>query len=208
MRHKLTCIALVLSNSVGWACSIPGANLLPPGTTFAIGPAVANAINSNSSYVTTIYNARDVWNATAAAYRIGGWSGVVTQSDCPNGIRQIGAVKFDKCPQFNNVQTMYSYAYTDTATGSVSFNLMYPWSNTPGPYELDLQSALAHEFGHVLGLDHEDNGICGTTSSTQNCNTNPRVDTMGAWQVYGQTCQRNLTNNDIISANTFYRGSR
>lgn len=206
MLKKIICIGLMLSNSMGWACAIPGASLLPSGTTFGIGPTVSQVVNSNPAYVSAILNARDAWNVTAAANRIGGWSGQVTNSDCPYGPRQIGAVPFYQCAQFSDPVTKFKLAIMDFQTRSITLNLAYSWSISPNQYEHDVQSVLVHEFGHVLGLNHQDNGQC-TDVSTLSCSTSPRAESMSADNHAGDTCRRVLSTNDINSANALYNGN-
>lgn len=207
MLKKVVCIGLMLSNSMGWAgCFNPGTPKLPFGTNFGIGPTVSSVLNSNPAFVSALLNARDAWNVTAAANRIGGWSGQVTNSDCPYGPRQIGAVPFYQCPQFSDPVTKFKLALMDYATGSITLNTAYSWSLNPSPYEHDVQTVLTHEFGHVLGLNHQDNGQC-TEASTLSCSTSPRAETMSETDIGGQTCRRVLTTNDINSANDLYNGT-
>lgn len=205
MLKRIACVGLMLSNSLGWACHYPGTALLPAGTTFGIGPTVSSVVNSNAAYVSAILNARDAWNVTAAANLIGGWSGQVTNSDCPYGPRQIGAVPFYQCPQFSDPVTKFKVAIMDFATQSITLNLAYSWSINPSLYEHDVQTVLTHEFGHVLGLQHQDNGQC-TDTTTLSCDTSPRAETMSSDNFSGQTCRRVLSTNDINSANALYNG--
>lgn len=210
MLKKIVCIGLVFSTTIASACQwLPR---LPHGTTISIGPAVANAVQSNPAIATAIYDALNAWNGTLAGGTIGGYSGYVTGNDCPtySGIIQIGALYYDTttCPlitQLTPYDRLYALAYTDSATRSITVNLNYSWSLNPGPYDFDLQSVLAHEFGHVLGLAHQDNGQCVDTTSLS-CSTSPRIETMSKFTPQGSTCRRVVVANDINSMNAVYSG--
>ncbi len=206
MLKKIVCIGLILSSSVVFACP-SGLSRLPYGSPVSLGPTVYSVVTSNPAFATVIYNARNAWNVTSAANYIGGWSGRVTGSDCPSGEMQIGAVAYSggggTCGFLP--PSGAALAFMDFATRSITVNLNYSWSLSPGPGQYDLQSVLTHEFGHVLGLAHQDAGVCNTTSSAS-CATTPNKETMGAGQYDGETCQRDLSTNDINSANNLYNG--
>jgi hypothetical protein len=212
MRTKLLCIGLIFSTSVASACTV-GIGRLESNTPVSLGPNVYSAIQSTPAIINTILNARDAWNVTSAAGRIGGWSGSVTATDCPLGPMQIGALMFDSgsCSVANSlIDRDGTLAFVEYSTRSVTVNLNYVWSLTPGPYDWDLQSILVHEFGHVLGLAHQDGGICGTPQipnmNSQTCAASPGRESMGTHLFQGETCMRDLSVNDINSANFFYNG--
>lgn len=214
MRAKLLCIGLVCSTAMAGACVLPYTSQLGYYSPVAVGPNVYSAVQITPAIATTIYNARNAWNVTNAADRIGDWSGEITSSDCPvTGTMQIGALPFDNdsCSVANTLGTLRdnTLAFVDPATRSVTVNLNYVWSLNPGRYDWDLQSILAHEFGHVLGLAHQDFGVCASASvpnmPSQTCAENPNRETMGTHMSgQGETCMRDLSINDINSANGFY----
>lgn len=206
MLKKIVCIGLIFSSTVGSAC--PWISRLPSGTMVSVGPAVAAAVETTPAIAAAIYDALNAWNGTLAAGAIGGYSGVVTGSDCPtySGVMQIGALSYDDttCPMVLQIPNRkFVFAWTDAATRSITVNLNWSWSLTPGPNDFDLQSVLAHEFGHVLGLGHQDNGQCVETTSLS-CSTSPRIETMSRGTPQGSTCRRVLVGNDINSVNSLY----
>src|SRR5713101_1155618 len=174
-----------------------------------------------------ILAARDAWDVTGAVNRIGDWSGIVTGSDCPVGQPlQIGAFDFFSvsCPVVDaslNGQT--ALAITDVVatdfpcpqcgTLSISVNLAYAvhvnlphFSLNPNPGQIDLQSVLTHEFGHLLGLRHM-KGVTCTTDQGLCCAQDPNKNTMQSDTCRGDTCQRDLSQIDIANANTLYGAS-
>lgn len=218
MWNKLLGIGLIFGTSIAGACVMSGATKLPANTTVALSPAVYNAAVANPAIGTAILAARDAWDATNATNRIGDWSGVVTGSDCPAGQPfQVGAIAFanSTCQTITayyggNSSTIlafvdyYSGICTQCGTKSVTLNLNFAWSLNPASGEYDIQSVLAHEFGHVLGLAHEDGGTCSNTSASPACAGSPNRETMGGQAYPGETCMRDLSTNDIASANGYY----
>lgn len=224
MWKNLLAIGLMCSSSMVGACLLEKATQLPLNTPVALSPSVYNAVVANPAYGTAILAARDAWNVTNARNRIGNWSGVVTNSDCPTGQPfQVGAIAFTNSTcepligNFPDPTTRNSFlAFVDydprkctgsgCGTKSVTLNLNYSWSLNPILGEYDIQSVLAHEFGHVLGLAHQDQGLCDQTSSPT-CLTTPGRETMGAqvpsWITWS-SCIRDLSTNDVNSANQLY----
>ena len=205
MLKKILCVGLIASSTVASAC--PWLGTLNRGSTVSIGPTVSSILQSNPAVATAIYNAAAAWNSTLAAGYIEGYSGIVTGSDCPayTGTMQIGALAFlgNTCPTLASYQKSNVLALVDSSTRSITVNLNFAWSLNPGLGEFDLQSVLTHEFGHMLGLGHQNNGEC-NDNSTQSCSTSPRIETMNAGIAAATTCQRVLTNNDVDSANSLY----
>ena len=72
-------------------------------------------------------------------------------------------------------------------------------SPTGEPFFIDLQSTMAHEFGHHLGLDHT--GLPGGASS--GCGPLVPSATMWAFATDGDTTGRNLHPEDVIGVTVF-----
>jgi hypothetical protein len=74
-------------------CYFPTVPLLPPNTNFPLGPNMYAAIVAYAPHLTSrLLAARDAWDATDAANRIGDWNGIVTGSDCPSADFQGGRI--------------------------------------------------------------------------------------------------------------------
>lgn len=94
-------------------------------------------------------------------------------------------------------------------TKSLILNLNYPFSfdGTPAVGEYDLQSVLAHEFGHVLGFTHQYDGVCtdgiDPPPVVPACSADFNRETMGGsfGTGVGETCLRDIEPNDGDSAN-------
>ncbi len=228
MKRELIAMALIASVSQyswGQACTMMFASQFPH-TQIALGPNAYAAIVNTPGVAEAILNARDVWDSTDARDRLGDWNGVVTASDCPSDNNplqyQLGALAFSgsNCITLGTLKDpgrtlafvdyyITSPCYYRCGTKSITVNLNYAWSvaGEPLPSEVDLQSILAHEFGHVLGLQHMYNGQCNPNSPTYpSCAVNPNRETMtpSFHAGPGETCGRTLTPNDINSANGFY----
>lgn len=97
--------------------------------------------------------------------------------------------------------------YPNCGTKSISLNLDHAWSldsNYTAPGMYDVQSTLAHEFGHTLGLAHmEELGAC-IDGYSQTCTQNQDKNTMTNYVHKGDSCQRSLSNDDISSAQYLY----
>jgi len=215
MKNKIYLAAgMMFFSSLSGACTLtlPDATLLPFNTQFALSQTVYDAIQADSSIATAIENARDEWDKTDAADRIGGSSGVINSSDCPAGQpRQIGAMAhFVRVPGACPTLALRGVPQTAAAfvdhggTGSITLNLSYAWSTNAGAGVLDIQNYFTHEFGHVLGLDHQYGTTCGNDPNPPTCATVPGHNTMNRLIVAQETCAQTLNINDINSANDFY----
>ncbi len=160
----------IFSTILAQACLLNGAQLLPANSQFALSQSVYDEIVIDPSIGTAILAARDAWDNTDAIDRIGAWNGITNPSNCPTGqSMQIGAEDFNNlnnCAAINS-NNVNALAFVDYGnTNSITLNLHYPWSLSPLSGEHDIQSVLTHEFGHVLGLAHEQTGTC--NESTMN----------------------------------------
>lgn len=157
----------------GAALVLPGSPTLPAGSYAAINGG---------------FNA---WNVTDVNTRgrLTGWNGSFTDSDCPNGRPfQVGMLNFSILSDGGSCLTVIAnglfsssedsiyipLAFVDydssvcagCGTKSLTINLAVAWSTAAAPPDghRDLQSVMAHEFGHVLGMGHHmtlNNASCG-----------------------------------------------
>lgn len=227
---SITCFSLLVAASAVAQClasTTPNPpTKIPSGTKWAYSPTVAAAIGGDPAVGAAIGNAALAWYATNAVGRLAGWSGVVTGSDCPSGQPfQVSAYPFygsAGCPVAEAYQVHYYhyivrafadmngpfYACPSCGTKSISINLSLPYSLNPAPAsgEYDLQSTMTHEFGHVLGFGHMDQGYpCDyPTSSSDTCWLNYGRNTMNNFVYPGEICLRDLSSQDISNANLFY----
>lgn len=178
---------------------------LPFNSTFASGPTMMAIVNSNPAIGTAIYSARDQWDVTDAANHIGNWNGTITASDCPASPqpRQIGAYDFSNTTCSISVLPNTLAYVLNGGTRSMAVNLNYVWSLNPLAGQYDIESVVAHEFGHMLGIDHQSGGSC-TNAVSPLCANSPNTETMGANIHPGETCQRDLEAEDNQSANFLY----
>lgn len=218
-----TVVATVLAIApvfvIAQSCQLPGSHQMAANTTWSGGPNVYNGVIANPAIGTAIYAARDAWDATTAVNRIGDWNGLVSASDCPLGLpMQIGALDFTTANCATNtaygVSPTGTLAYVDyfpfvcsgCGTKSMTVNLAFAWAvgTTPLPGQYDLQSVMAHEFGHMLGMGHMTNGACVATSPS--CAASPSRETMGA-NVYpgaSEICMRDVSTTDKNSVVGLY----
>lgn len=205
------------------ACVLSGFAQIPPNSPFAVGPNVYAAAVAIPQVATAVLAARDAWDTTDAAHRIGDWSGVVTGSDCPWGQpSQIGGFNFTSTSCVTNQAYGFEgsttiLAYVDyfpsqclgCGTKSITVNTYHVFSVGPGPPltgQYDLQSVMTHEFGHVLGLAHMHAGSCGATSNPS-CGASGSMEAMSPLFYNtgpSETCQRTPTASDVGSANGAY----
>lgn len=131
----------------------------------------------NSSWRTAIYNARTKWNNVGANI----WIEYNTTSD--NWV-------ILKAGGYNNngaLMTTSSRGWPITFESDIYVNTNYPWGTTGSAYDFDFESAIIHEMGHYLGLDHsyQGNVMLPTLSQGQvRRNINPD-DNTGLWVLYG-----------------------
>jgi VCBS repeat protein len=213
-------------------CTLAEFSLLPPNTGISLSRRIYDNALQYPVFGPAIVAARDAWNATNAAGRLGGWTGVipdVNSPECPAGQTpfRISALNFQTEPcttvdahtHFDpNIPAAIAFVdyYTSTTLGvscpqcgtkSMLLNLMYTFSLEPlpgqNPKQFDIQSIMAHEFGHMLGLGHMDEGLCGLRPFPPSCSGDPDRNTMS--KIYdGETCERDLSQVDKDNANSLY----
>ena len=217
----LGAIALSLVTATGAAatCTLTGFNYLPSNTPIYLGPLMYYYANNFADVGNALVGGRDAWSITDANGRIGGYGGQ-TNSDCPLGQPgpQIGAYNF--YTQYCGTAAAYGYdnpganalAFTDyypwqcvgCGTKSISVNTAVAWATTPAAGQYDIQSVMAHEFGHMLGFSHIWSIYC--IDGGYSCAVDPGRNTMQSYTApgVGETCGRSLTGNDITNANNLY----
>lgn len=96
------------------------------------------------------------------------------------------------------VYTVPGYVLTDMDMSIDYSEDWYTGSGTPGGSQIDLRSAMAHEFGHAAGLYHADSGACvggaGAATAATMCNG----------QVPGSINKRTLESDDANGLNALY----
>jgi hypothetical protein len=208
------CLGSAALASAQVPCLLNFFSQLPPHTPMAVGPNVYQAALTVPGVTEAILGARDAWNVTEAAGRLDGWTGVVSGSDCPLGQpMQIGAFDFNAvgCPTVNAYGAQGALAFVDyfpsqcagCGTKSISVNTANALALNPLPGQYDIQSILAHEFGHVLGLAHMTGQFCSSAAPAR-CVQDPNRNTMGSVIWDGEACERDLAYYDSLNANVAY----
>ena len=228
--RKFVAILAMVSTSTSWgypSCFLTGAeNLVPKGTLYNVAPNLAAAISNYPGVGQALLDGINAWNVPGyfTNGRLAG-SGVVSTNDCPTGLTmaslQIGLYEFanSTCPSAiaNNVTSTPSDP-DNLALGFVDFYNLYPscpvcssrsislnanvvWSLNPMPGQVDLQSVMAHEVGHVFGIAHGEYGTCATAAvKSETCLQNPNRETMANYIYRGEICVRTLNDHDIQNA--------
>jgi hypothetical protein len=213
--------AQVASGQQQQKCQFPHFTELQHGTALSIGPNLLSIANAYPQLWTVLGAARDAWLGTNAGGRIGDPSHdpgrYPSASDCPvlNGqglLIQVGAMDFPaavaagSCPAIGSGQaaavTDYEPFCSGCGTKSIIINTNVMWSFNPGPNEWDVQSAMAHEFGHMLGFTHQAYNEC-RENIYLGC-ADPNVKNTMNFYFTGETCERDLSHWDIDNANLVY----
>jgi len=200
-------------------CALTGFTHLPPNTPLALGETMYYYAANFPDVGLALVNARDAWDGTEAANRIGNWDGLPPGSDCPNGRPlQVGVFDFNRtdCSTINAYRNLgylppdslafvdyYGWFCSGCGTKSLTLNLSVPWSLNPGPMQYDIQSVLTHEFGHMLGFSHIWDIYC-SDAYAPSCASYPNRNTMTANIPDGDTCERTLSSIDVANANYLY----
>lgn len=99
------------------------------------------------------------------------------------------------------------YPCVTCTSRSVSLNANVVWSLNPSSTEVDVQSVMAHEIGHVFGIAHGERssvyplGSCVITlEKTEKCSENIDRETMANYIYRGETCVRSLNDHDKDNA--------
>lgn len=212
----LGCARVAWGNHGG--CHFSNFTALQHNTQLSIGPTLYGILNAYPQLWTVLGAARDAWNGTNAGGRIGNGSFPQSASDCPvvNGQGlpiQLGAMDFPaavaagSCPPLGSGQAIAATDYPASCSGcgtkSIIINTNVAWSFNPGPNEYDVQSAMAHEFGHMLGFMHQHQASCTALTSTTCADPNEK-NTMNFFLFTGETCERTLSTWDADNADAVY----
>ena len=233
--RKILVLILALASNLSHAydaCFLPNANVLVPfGTTYKVGPNLASAINTYSGVGAALLAGINVWNVEG--YFTNGRlvsPSTISTDDCPTGLSlQVGFYEFygSTCPSavtngltgsipndldnlpLGFVDFYNQYPCTTCNSRSISLNANVVFSLNPLPGEVDLQSVMAHETGHIFGIAHGERstafplGSCERSDlKSQHCTENIERETMGNYIYRGETCVRTLNSHDILNATT------
>ncbi len=234
------------------ACHLRAATPIPLNTTYNVGPNLAGAITNIPGLGQALLDGINVWNVSG--YYTNGRliaPGTISASDCPDGLSlQVGVYSFEASTCQAAIKTGVTGSYdlddlfiplgfvdyyhnpncqncTTLGTKSISLNLNVLWSLGAEPGKRDVQSVMAHEAGHALGIAHGENNVCpdyapSYFSYTPSCaalaayppsspdfpgyppppGVDPNRPTMGNFIYPGETCVRTLSAHDIQSATT------
>ena len=99
----------------------------------------------------------------------------------------------------------YPWQCAGCGTKSISINTAVAWATNPATGQYDIQSVVAHEFGHMLGFSHIWSIYCSEFSG-YSCAQDSGQNTMQSFTApgYGETCKRDLSGNDVTNANNIY----
>ena len=210
MKRTTLVLTLTVLVCLGWArvasgqCKFNNFTPLQHDTALYLGPTLLSILNAYPQLWTVLGAARDAWDGTNAGNRIGDWNGLQSASDCPVGLPvQLGAMDFSLggCAAIGSgaaiAATDYEVSCSGCGTKSIIINTNVAWSFNPGPNEYDVQSALAHEFGHMLGFTHQHQNSC-TELTTTTC----------AFDSNKNTMSRYLFKRGDVSTNPFDVGRR
>jgi reprolysin-like metallo-peptidase family M12B len=205
----LGCARVAWGNHGG--CHFNNFTELQHGTALYIGQNLLNILNAYPQLWTVLGAARDAWLGTNAGNRIGDWNGVQNTPDCPVGLpTRLGAMDFSQggCDAIGSGGAIavtdyevFPYCPSGCGTKSIIINTNVMWSFNPGPNEFDVQSAMAHEFGHMLGFRHQYHDQC-REDLYAGC-ADPDKNTMN-FLFPGETCLRDRSMWDTINANVVY----
>lgn len=69
--------------------------------------------------------------------------------------------------------------------------------------QVDVQSVMAHETGHIFGVAHGERGSCLESQiKSEKCSENIYRETMANYIFGGESCVRTLNTHDILNATT------